>query len=53
MDFRGGPKRSETQQADAAALLSDARQARRTFLGAHVGRVYRDLTDGITRVPPD
>ena len=43
----GRAKRSETQQADAAALLSDARQARRTFLGAHVGRVYRDLTDGL------
>src|SRR5882757_6051515 len=40
-------KRSETEQADAAASLSEARQARRSFLGAHVGRVYRDLTDGL------
>src|SRR3982074_2157846 len=41
------PKQSETEQADAAASLSEARQARRSFLGAHVGRVYRDLTDGL------
>jgi thioesterase DpgC len=40
-------KRSETEQADAAAALSQARQARCSFLGVHVGRVYRDLTDGL------
>ncbi len=40
-------KRSETEQADAAASLSEARQARCSFLGAHVGRVYRSLTDGL------
>ena len=40
-------KRSETEQADAAASLSQARQARCSFLGAHVGRVYRGLTDGL------
>src|SRR5260370_40806615 len=37
-------KRSETEQADAAASLSQARQARCSFLGAHVGRGYRALT---------
>jgi hypothetical protein len=40
-------KRSETEQADAAALLSQARRARCSFLGTHVGRIYRDLTDGL------
>src|SRR5712671_3468138 len=40
-------KRSEIEQADAAALLAEARRARRTFLGTPVGRVYRDLTDGL------
>ena len=33
----GRAKRSETQQADAAALLSDARQARRTFKSSKRG----------------
>src|SRR5260370_16280028 len=40
-------KRSETEQADAAASLSQARQARCSFLGAHVGRVYLDPTDRV------
>jgi (3,5-dihydroxyphenyl)acetyl-CoA 1,2-dioxygenase len=43
----GRAKRSETEQAEAAALLADGREARRRFLGAHVGRIYRDLTDGL------
>src|SRR3982074_1422278 len=42
-------KRSETEQTDAAASLSEARQARRSFLGAHVGRVYRTLPTGYVR----
>jgi (3,5-dihydroxyphenyl)acetyl-CoA 1,2-dioxygenase len=43
----GRAKRSETEQAEAVALLAEGRRARRSFLGAHVGRVYRDLTDGL------
>src|ERR1700682_2059519 len=43
----GRAKRSETEQADAAALLSEARQARRSFLGAPVGRGYGGLADGL------
>ena len=45
--FPDRAKRSEAEQADAAASLSEARQARCSFLGTHVGRVYRDLTDGL------
>src|SRR4030088_979075 len=47
----GRAKRSKTEQADAAASLSQARQARCSFLGAHVGRVYRGLTDGLRSFP--
>lgn len=40
-------KRSDAEQAEVAALLSAGRKARMIFLGAHVGRLYRDLTDGL------
>lgn len=44
------PQRSVTEQAAAAALLADARQARERFAQRHAAAVYHRLTAGRTRL---
>ncbi len=40
-------KRTDQQQAEVMALLERARSARQGFLGIHVGRIYRELTEDL------
>jgi thioesterase DpgC len=38
-------KRNEAEQAEVVAILQNGRAARTAFLAAHIGVLYRDLTD--------
>lgn len=42
-------ERSRTEQRHAASVHEESHELRRRFLAAHAGRVYADLTDGLTR----
>lgn len=43
------PERSGAQQMSASEILAIGRHARRDFLSAHVGTLYRRLTENFTR----
>lgn len=43
----GRAKRSAAEQAEVAASLLEARASRGTFLHAHAGRLYREMTDDL------
>lgn len=46
-DLPARSNRNAAQATEGSALLEEARIARQRFLGAYVGDVYRDLTNGL------